>query len=291
MDTGGAGRHSPRNSIPKFAMIVAIQGISGSFHHQVALLNFGEQAQVLPFLTFEEVAKSVASGTASVGVMAIENSIAGAILPNYDLIDRYELSIYEEYYLPISHHLMALPGQSITDLTEVRSHPMALLQCKAFLAQWPKIRLIDDQDTASVAKRIQEEQLLGVAAIASEIAAASYGLEILAPQIQTVKDNFTRFIFLTREKSKAQEEANKVSFKITIRNEAGGLAKLLTMLAEKNLNLSKIQSIPIMDKPWDYAFFIDAEFKDPASYQEAVAQMSKEFGELKIFGEYRSRKG
>ena len=291
MDTGGAGRHSPRNSIPKFAMIVAIQGISGSFHHQVALLNFGEQAQVLPFLTFEEVAKSVASGTASVGVMAIENSIAGAILPNYDLIDRYELSIYEEYYLPISHHLMALPGQSITDLTEVRSHPMALLQCKAFLAQWPKIRLIDDQDTASVAKRIQEEQLLGVAAIASEIAAASYGLEILAPQIQTVKDNFTRFIFLTREKSKTQEEANKVSFKITIRNEAGGLAKLLTMLAEKNLNLSKIQSIPLMDKPWDYAFFIDAEFKDPSSYQEAVAQMSREFGELKIFGEYRSRKG
>ena len=291
MDAGGAGRHSPRNSIPKHAMIVAIQGISGSFHHQVALLNFGEQAEVLPFLTFEEVAKSVASGTASVGVMAIENSIAGAILPNYDLIDRYELSIYEEYYLPISHHLMALPGQSITDLTEVRSHPMALLQCKAFLAQWPKIRLIDDQDTASVAKRIQEEQLLGVAAIASEIAAASYGLEILAPQIQTVKDNFTRFIFLTREKSKTQEEANKVSFKITIRNEAGGLAKLLTMLAEKNLNLSKIQSIPLMDKPWDYAFFIDAEFKDPASYQEAVAQMSKEFGELKIFGEYRSRKG
>jgi len=291
LDTGGAGRHSPRNSIPKFAMIVAIQGISGSFHHQVALLNFGEQAQVLPFLTFEEVAISVASGTASVGVMAIENSIAGAILPNYDLIDRYELSIYEEYYLPISHHLMALPGQSITDLTEVRSHPMALLQCKAFLAQWPKIRLIDDQDTASVAKRIQEEQLLGVAAIASEIAAASYGLEILAPQIQTVKDNFTRFIFLTREKSKTQEEANKVSFKITIRNEAGGLAKLLTMLAEKNLNLSKIQSIPLMDKPWDYAFFIDAEFKDPASYEEAVAQMSKEFGELKIFGEYRSRKG
>ncbi len=291
MDAGGAGRHSPRNSIPKFAMIVAIQGISGSFHHQVALLNFGEQAQVLPFLTFEEVAKSVASGTASVGVMAIENSIAGAILPNYDLIDRYELSIYEEYYLPISHHLMALPGQSIADLTEVRSHPMALLQCKAFLAQWPKIRLIDDQDTASVAKRIQEEQLLGVAAIASEIAAASYGLEILAPQIQTVKDNFTRFIFLTREKSKTQEEANKVSFKITIRNEAGGLAKLLTMLAEKNLNLSKIQSIPLMDKPWDYAFFIDAEFKDPASYEEAVAQMSREFGELKIFGEYRSRKG
>jgi prephenate dehydratase len=186
---------------------------------------------------------------------------------------------------------MALPGQSIADLMEVRSHPMAMLQCKTFLAQYPQLRLIDDQDTASVAKRIQEEQLQGVAAIASEIAAASYGLEILAPQIQTVKDNFTRFIFLTREKTKIQEIANKVSFKITIQNEAGGLAKLLTMLAEKNLNLSKIQSIPLMDTPWDYAFFIDAEFKDPTSYQEAVVQMSREFGELKIFGEYRSRKG
>ncbi|MCM0041208.1 MAG: prephenate dehydratase [Algoriphagus sp.] len=272
-------------------MNVAIQGIPGSFHHQVALLNFGEGSKILPFLTFEEVAKSVANGKAAVGIMAIENSIAGAILPNYDLIDRYELFIHEEYYLPISHHLMALPGQSITDLTAVRSHPMALLQCKAFLAQWPKIQLIDDQDTASVAKRIQEEQLLGVAAIASEIAAASYGLEILAPQIQTVKDNFTRFIFLTREKSNAREIANKVSFKITIRNEAGGLAKLLTMLAEKNLNLSKIQSIPLLDKPWDYAFFIDAEFAEEQAYQEAVEQMQTNYGELKIFGEYRSRKG
>lgn len=272
-------------------MNVAIQGIPGSFHHQVALLNFGEQANVLPFLTFEEVAKSVANSQAVVGIMAIENSIAGAILPNYDLIDRYELFIHEEYYLPISHHLMALPGQSIADLTEVRSHPMALLQCKAFLAQYPQLRLIDDQDTASVAKRIQEEQLQGVAAIASEIAAASYGLEILAPQIQTVKDNFTRFIFLTKEKSTRKEVPNKVSFKITIRNEAGGLAKLLTMLADKNLNLSKIQSIPLMDKPWDYAFFIDAEFAVEQAYQEAVEQMQANYGELKIFGEYRSRKG
>ena len=272
-------------------MTVAIQGIPGSFHHQVALLNFGDQAHVLPFLTFEEVAKSVATGAADVGIMAIENSIAGAILPNYDLIDRYQLFIHEEYYLPISHHLMALPGQSIADLTEVRSHPMALLQCKAYLSQYPNLRLIDDQDTASVAKRIQEEQLQGVAAIASEIAAASYGLEILAPQIQTVKDNFTRFIFLTQVKPRDQEISNKVSFKITIRNEAGGLAKLLTMLASKNLNLSKIQSIPLMNTPWEYAFFIDAEFTEPSSYLEAINQMRDEFGELKIFGEYKSRKG
>jgi prephenate dehydratase len=272
-------------------MKVAIQGIPGSFHHQVALLNFGKDAQVLPFMSFEEVAKSVASEDAKVGVMAIENSIAGAILPNYDLIDRYELFIHEEYYLPISHQFMALPGQTVADIFEVRSHPMALLQCKTFFSQHPQIKLIDDLDTASVAKRIQDENLRGVAAIASEIAAETYGLEILAPHIQSVQDNFTRFIFLTKEKSKRKEIPNKVSFKITIRNEAGGLAKLLTMLAGKNLNLSKIQSIPLMDKPWDYAFFIDAEFESEKAYQEAVEQMKANYGELKVFGEYRSRKG
>jgi prephenate dehydratase len=168
---------------------------------------------------------------------------------------------------------------------------MALLQCKTFFSQQPQIKLIDDLDTASVAKRIQEEKLRGVAAIASEIAAETYGLEILAPQIQTVQDNFTRFIFLRKDKINSKDVPNKVSFKITIRNEAGGLAKLLTMLADKNLNLSKIQSIPLMDKPWDYAFFIDAEFAEEQAYQEAVEQMQERYGELKIFGEYRSRKG
>ena len=272
-------------------MNVAIQGISGSFHHQVALLNFGEEAQILPFLSFEEVARTVATGAAAVGVMAIENSIAGAILPNYDLIDRYGLYISGEVYLPIAHQLLALPGQKIEDLQVVRSHPMALLQCKAFLSAYPHVQLIEDLDTASVAKRIAEEQLSGVAAIASEVAARIYGLEILATDIQTVKDNFTRFILLTKEKPSPQSAPNKVSFKITIRNEAGGLAKLLTMLAAKQLNLSKIQSIPLMEKPWDYAFFIDAEFSDLAAYREATERMSEEFGELKIIGEYHTKKG
>ena len=168
---------------------------------------------------------------------------------------------------------------------------MALLQCNPFLANYPHIQLQEDLDTASVAKRIAEEQLSGVAAIASEVAARIYGLEILAADIQTVKDNFTRFILLTKEKPVAQLPPNKVSFKITIRNEAGGLAKLLTMLAEKQLNLSKIQSIPLMDTPWDYAFFIDADFTDLAAYREAIDRMHEEFGELKIIGEYHNRKG
>jgi prephenate dehydratase len=269
---------------------IAIQGVPGSFHHQVALKNFGLEAEILAFNTFEPVAKSVATGDADFGVMAIENSIAGAILPNYDLIDRYELSIRDEFYLPIAHQLMALPGQKTEDILEVRSHPMALLQCKAFFAKHPHIQQFDDVDTASVAKRIADEKLTGLAAIASEIAAEIYGLEILARDIQTIKDNFTRFIILQKEKPVQELVPNKVSFKITIRNQKGGLAKLLTMFSEKNLNLSKIQSIPVIEKPWDYAFFIDAEFEDYGQFQEAMELAVRDFGDLKIFGKYTSRK-
>lgn len=269
---------------------IAIQGVPGSFHHQVALRYFGEDTEILAFNTFEPVAKAVATGAADFGVMAIENSIAGAILPNYDLIDRYELSIRDEYYLPIAHQLMALPGQKIEDIKEVRSHPMALLQCKNFFAKHPEIHQFDDVDTASVAMRISEGKIKGMAAIASEIAAGIYGLEILARDIQTVKDNFTRFIILEKEKSSQQETPNKASFKVTIQNQKGGLAKLLTMLSDKGLDLSKIQSIPVIEKPWEYAFFIDAEFSDYKQFEEAMVLLENDFGGVKIFGEYTSRK-
>ncbi|WP_111670352.1 prephenate dehydratase [Algoriphagus litoralis] len=269
---------------------ISIQGVPGSFHHQVALINFRPEAEILAFNTFEPVAKSVANGEADFGVMAIENSIAGAILPNYDLIDRYELSIRDEFYLPIAHQLMALPGQKIEDIREVRSHPMAILQCKAFFAKHPHIQQFDDVDTASVAKRISEEKLTGVAGIASGIAAEIYGLEILAKDIQTVKDNFTRFIILQKGKPTLVGKPNKASFKVTIQNQQGGLAKLLTMIAEKGLDLSKIQSIPVIEKPWEYAFFIDAEFENYGEFQEAMKLVTQDFGDLKIFGEYTSRK-
>lgn len=268
---------------------VAIQGIPGSFHHQVALLELGKNCEIIPFSTFEPVAKAIADQKADVAVMAIENSIAGAILPNYELIDRYDLHIWDEYYLPISHQLMALPGQKIQDLTEVRSHPMALLQCKQFLGQFPHLSQKDDIDTATVAKRIQDEQLRGTAAIASKIAAEIYGLEIFAKDIQSVKNNFTRFILLGKN-PKNTPDANKASLKITIKNESGGLASLLTMLAGYGLNLSKIQSIPVMEKPWEYAFFIDAVYENKERYLSAMSEVKSSFGELKIFGEYKSRK-
>jgi prephenate dehydratase len=271
-------------------MKIAIQGIPGSFHHQVALNCFGPEAEIVGFKTFEEVAKSLANGQFPYAVMAIENSIAGAILPNYELIDRYGLWIMDEYYLPISHNLMVLPGQKIGDLTEVRSHPMALLQCKMFFQNYPNISLIDDVDTASVAQRIAEESLRGVGAIASKTAAGIYHLEILAEDIQTVKNNFTRFILLCKEKEPGESVPNKASLKLTISNEKGSLAKLLTLLSAHDLDLSKIQSIPVIDQPWNYSFFIDTVFDQYKKYQDALAAVRNHGGEIKIFGEYKSRK-
>lgn len=269
---------------------IAIQGVRGSFHHQVAIQNFGENIEIIPFTTFESLAKTVSNGGADWGVMAIENSIAGAILPNYELIDRYELNIRDEYYLPIAHQLMALPGQTISDIQEVRSHPMALLQCKQFFAKHHHIQQYDDTDTAAVAMKIAAEKIPRQAAIASEIAAEIYGLEIIAKDIQTVKDNFTRFIILEQKKSTPTQIPNKASFKVTIYNKKGGLAQLLTMLSVKGLDLSKIQSIPVIEKPWEYSFFIDAQFTDYKQFEEAMKLVNQDFGQVKIVGEYTSKK-
>jgi len=271
-------------------MKIAIQGIPGSFHHQVAINYFHNEGQITGFNTFEEVAKAVYSDEFEFGVMAIENSIAGAILPNYELIDRYQLGILDEYYLPISHNFLCLPGQKIEEITEVRSHPMAILQCQQFFSKFPHIRLQGDIDTASVAKRIQEERLTGIGAIASFTAAEIYGLEILAPDIQTVKENFTRFIVLQKEFVQPGYVPQKASVKVTVNNQKGILAKLLTLISEADLDLSKIQSIPVIEKPWEYAFFMDIQFENYTSFQEVVKTIQQQFGEIKVFGLYMNRK-
>lgn len=271
-------------------MKVAIQGIPGSFHHQVVLNYFGTESKVNYYRTFEQVVRAVSEGTDHYAVLAIENSIAGAILPNYELIDRYGLYISGEYYLPISHNLLALPGQKIEAIKEVRSHPMALLQCKKFFQDYPNILLSDDLDTATVAKRIAEESLSGIGAVASKAAAEIYQLQILASDIQTVKDNFTRFIILQKEKPDAADKINKVSLKIIISNEMGSLAKLLTLMSEQGLNLSKIQSVPVIEKPWDYAFFIDAHFESYLHLEEAFKGIVQNGAEVKVLGEYTGRK-
>jgi prephenate dehydratase len=269
-------------------MKIAIQGIPGSFHHQVAINQYGEDTSISNYRTFEEVAKSIYNEVDEVGVMAIENSIAGAILPNYELIDRYGLYILGEYYLPISHNLMSLPGQKISEILEVRSHPMALLQCKIFFQDYPQITLIDDVDTATVAKRIAEERIKGLGAIASKTAAEIYHLEILAEDIQTVQNNFTRFILLGKNEGNSEFVPKKASLKVTISNEKGSLAKLLTLMSENGLDLSKIQSIPVIDKPWDYAFFIDTQFDDYQIYKKVLKEITESGGEVKVLGEYLS---
>lgn len=271
-------------------MQVAIQGIPGSFHHQVALNYFGRDAEIISYRTFEEVAKSVSNDNSNFAVMAIENSIAGAILPNYELIDRYDLYIFDEYYLPISHNLMCLSGQSIDHISIVRSHPMALLQCKKFFGKYPHINLIDDLDTATVAKRIAEERIHGIAAIASKTAAKIYGLQTLAEDIQSFQSNFTRFILLQKHMTSQGSIPNKASFKVTILNQKGSLAKLLILLSEHDLDLTKIQSIPVVENPWNYSFFIDAQFEDFGKYQMAIAAVKEQYGEVKVFGEYQSGK-
>ncbi|MGY6558313.1 MAG: prephenate dehydratase [Nitritalea sp.] len=282
---------------------VAIQGLPGSFHHQVALRYFGEDVHVLECSTFEEVASAVARQEVAYGVLAIENSIAGAILPNYELIDRHHLQISDEHYLPIAHHLMALPGQDIQHIREVRSHPMALLQCQAFFAQHPHLQPQADTDTATVAKRIRQQQLRGVAAIASEVAASIYELQILASHIQTVKENYTRFVIVSsrsRTSPKAwqlglalhpdqQKRAWKTSIKVAMPNQAGILARLLSLIAEAGADLSKIQSVPLIQKPWEYAFFMDLCYGEPQLWEQLRAAIEENFGQVTVFGTYQNR--
>ncbi|GGF19867.1 prephenate dehydratase [Echinicola rosea] len=270
---------------------VAIQGIKGSYHYQVALNQFGQDIHVLECLTFSELVKKITSNQADIGVLALENSIAGAILPNYDLMDRNNLQVMGEFYLPISHQLMVSKGQSIEDITEVRSHPMALLQCKAFFEQYPQIKLIEDMDTASVAKEISEQGLKGVGAIAGKSAAEFYKLDILASDIQTIKNNITRFcIVKNAADAKPAEGFDKASIKVIIKNEQGSLAKVLTTMSTYQLDLTKIQSLPVIDQPWHYAFFIDLIFKDLEDYRQALKELKENGHQIKILGEYKNTK-
>ncbi|AGA76420.1 prephenate dehydratase [Echinicola vietnamensis] len=270
---------------------VAIQGIKGSYHYQVALNQFGQDIHVIECLTFSDLVKSITSNDADIGVLALENSIAGAILPNYDLMDRNNLQVIGEFYLPISHQLMVLKGQSIDDITEVRSHPMALLQCKAFFEQYPQIKLIEDLDTASVAKEISEQHLQGVGAIAGKSAAEFYGLDILASDIQTIKNNITRFcIVKNAADAKPVIGFDKASIKVTIKNEQGSLAKVLTTMSAYRLDLTKIQSLPVIDQPWHYAFFIDLLFENLEDYQQALKELKANGHQIKVLGEYKNTK-
>ena len=270
---------------------VAIQGIEGSFHHIVSQTYFEEAIEVQPYLSFSEVVESLVSKTSDVAVMALENSIAGSIIPNYAHINDQDLHITGECFLEIQHNLMALKGQSIQDIKEVFSHPMALLQCKEFFKQYPHIKLIEDTDTAEVAKRISKNQLQGVAAIASVEAAHLFGLKILAKSIQTIKHNETRFVVVERTPILQNSTTiNKASVKFLLDHKRGSLAAMLNVISDCNLNLTKIQSLPKIDTPWKYAFFVDITFETYSDYEKGKAIMKLMAEEFKILGEYKNAK-
>ena len=269
---------------------IAIQGIKGSFHHQVALEYFAGENEIGECLSFEEVVDSVLSEKSSLAVMALENSIAGSIIPNYALIDKHNLQIVGEHYLDIHQNLMALEGQWIEDIQEIHSHPMALLQCMDFLKKHPRIKLVEDKDTAETARRIHEQQLKGIGAIASKVASKMYGLQIIAPEIQTINNNMTRFVIIAKHQTDfAIGTINKASIKFELDHKRGSLAAVLNVMSDCKLNLTKIQSLPKIETPWKYAFFVDVTFEKYDDFEKAKAILSIMAEQLKILGEYENK--
>lgn len=270
---------------------VAIQGIRGSYHHIVSLQYFEHPVDVIECMTFDRVVESIITNESDVAIMALENSIAGSILPNYALINKYDLHIVGEHYLDIQHNLMALPNQTIEDIKEVYSHPMALLQCKEFFKNYPHIKLVEDKDTAEVSERIHLQKLKNIGAIASVMAAEIFELDILAHSIQTIKQNETRFaIVKTKNSVVPEDEINKASLKFETDHKRGSLAAILNVMSDCKLNLTKIQSMPIIETPWKYAFFVDVTFETYADFKKAKSIIEIMATNFKVLGEYKNAK-
>jgi prephenate dehydratase len=270
---------------------VAIQGVKGSYHHIVSKQFFENPVETIDCLTFDRVVEALIGEECEAGIMALENSIAGSIIPNYALIDKNNLQIVGEHYLDIQHNLMALPNQSIAHIKEVYSHPMALLQCKAFFKLHPHIKLVEDKDTAEVAERIQKQKIKGIAAIASTLAAEIFELDILAKSIQTIKHNETRFVIVKREGAKVLEtKLTKASIKFEANHKRGSLATILNVMSDCKLNLTKIQSLPIVETPWKYAFFVDVTFDDYTDFKKAQSLIEIMGEGFKVLGEYKNAK-
>lgn len=267
---------------------IAIQGIKGSFHHQVAQQYFGQVDGLDECMSFDDLVRSLVNNRSQKGVMALENSIAGSIIPNYALIDRHDLHIIGEHYLDIHMNLMVLKGQKIEDIKEVHSHPIALLQCAVFFSQYPHIKLVESGDTAETARRIQEQKLNGIGAVAAPIAAELYDLEILAAGIHTVQSNKTRFVIVkTTNKEWPKEAINKASVKFELDDTPGSLATVLNVMNNCKLNLTKIQSMPIIDRPFQYSFFVDVIFEKYKHYEKAKNILALMTTHFKVLGEYK----
>ena len=270
---------------------VSIQGYEGSFHQVAAQQFFGKQAEVIPCATFKDVVKIAGNKKESDGgVMAIENSIAGSILPNYNLLQKSNLKIAGEIYLQIRQNLMVNPGVKLEDIREVHSHPMAIQQCLAYLDKYDW-KLIETEDTALSAKHIQQHRSKHIAAIASKLAADLFGLNMIAPNIHTMKNNYTRFLILQREDSVMTiEDANKASVNFHTDHSRGSLAKVLTAISDGGINLSKLQSFPIPGSDWRYSFHADMEFDTIDQFNKVIDAIKPMTEEVKVYGVYRKGK-
>jgi prephenate dehydratase len=266
---------------------IGIQGVVASFHDVAAHQFFRERKVTsVECATFKDLCETLANSQADYCLMAIENTIAGSILTNYSLLERYRFKTIGEVYLRIELHLMALPDQAISDLYFIQSHPMALLQCEEFLFRHPAIKVIEANDTAESAKKIATQKMSGYGAIASKLAAEKYGLNILASEIETNKQNYTRFLVIARDGVDAIQDANKCSLRFETAHEPGSLLKVLEIFKEHGLNLTKIQSVPILGKPYQYSIHVDLEWKDRNAYAKAMTELPKKASGIISFGEY-----
>lgn len=270
---------------------VSIQGYEGSFHQMAARHFFGKEVEVIPCDTFREVVKIAANKKQSDGgVMAIENSIAGSILPNYNLLQKSNLKIGGEIYLQIRQNLLVNPGVKLEDIREVHSHSMAIQQCFGFLDKY-NWKLVETEDTALSAKLVHQHNSKHIAAIASRLAAEIFNLDIIAPNIHTLKNNYTRFLIIYREDLDAKVEgADKASVNFHTDHSKGSLARVLTKIAEGGINLSKLQSFPIPGSDWKYSFHADMEFDSIDQFENIIHDIKKITDSLKVYGVYKKGK-
>ena len=269
---------------------IAIQGVKGCFHEQAARMFYNEHGHIVPdiveCLTFDELYMSMDACRADAAVMAIENTVSGGLLPNFELLRKYDRKIKGEVFLRIQQNLMALPGQKIEDIKEVRTHYMAINQTREFFKDYPWIRLVESEDTAKSAADVAAEGLTGVGAVASSLAAELYGLEVLAESIETYKQNFTRFLILDDSLEVDKEKVNKATMCFTLPHTPGSLAHVLTILSFYGMNLTRIQSLPIPGQEWQYFFYVDIKFDDYVRYGQALAAVRPLMEDLDILGEY-----
>ena len=271
---------------------ISIQGVKGCFHEQAARLFYQSRGHDVPdiveCLTFDDLYVSIDKGESDAAIMAIENTVSGGLLPNFELLRKYDRKIKGEVFLRIQQNLMALPGQKIEDIKEVRTHYMAIIQTREIFKNCPWIRLVESEDTAKSAADVAQNGLMGVGAVASELAADLYGLDILAESIETYKQNFTRFLVLDDELAVGKDEINKASMCFTLPHTPGSLAHVLTILSFYGMNMTRIQSLPIPGHEWQYFFYVDIKFDDYIRYEQALAAVRPLMEDLNILGEYRA---